>query len=541
MAGLILNLASLKAKANAVGVGTTATDSTPNLCPQKSAITGYVTNGSSTVSISGSWADNQLVEDACVAVGKTITSTATVYRNVSVGSQQGGGDIPAKGGSSYAYKVVTYEYATQTNFSDGTSSTGSYTSGSTTVNGSTVSANSLGTTTKARTKIGTSSKTQTVAGTSVSVSADIYQQANQAVSGYPTYRNVSVGSPSCGSDIPASGGSRRAAATVTYEEASVTVYTSNATSTGTYTSKSAVIYGGYVEASNLQTSFKTRTYIGSSTASGTVAGATRTASSLSIYQAANYITKITPTSSEGHSYHVSYDNIKAAGGSSSPTMWGRATYTFSSGSTVTSGSTTPFTNVTATFKRTYPYFSSNPSGAFSLNNNTGVVTASGHTGTSSRTAIIGAQLTVSIAYTGSYAGVFTACSAGTVTHYPPCTQNAYSPPTTGYNVSVSGPHPGTAPILYFYDGTTFRGQVHSRSSFDFTQHNTWSSTGTVNKIYVVENGNGLKYITITGTNGNTILAKTAISNYVYYNLTNGFSTSSYNNGTAIINIAYSNS
>jgi uncharacterized Zn-binding protein involved in type VI secretion len=58
MAGLILNLASLKIKADAAGVGTTATSSTPSLCPPKSTIAGYVTNGSTTVKISGTWADN---------------------------------------------------------------------------------------------------------------------------------------------------------------------------------------------------------------------------------------------------------------------------------------------------------------------------------------------------------------------------------------------------------------------------------------------------------------------------------------------------
>jgi hypothetical protein len=58
MAGLILNLASLKSKADAAGVGTTATSSTPSLCPPYSTIAGYVTNGASTVIITGSWANN---------------------------------------------------------------------------------------------------------------------------------------------------------------------------------------------------------------------------------------------------------------------------------------------------------------------------------------------------------------------------------------------------------------------------------------------------------------------------------------------------
>jgi hypothetical protein len=58
MAGLILNLASLKAKADAAGVANTANNTTPNLCPPKSTIAGYVTNGATTVVISGTWANN---------------------------------------------------------------------------------------------------------------------------------------------------------------------------------------------------------------------------------------------------------------------------------------------------------------------------------------------------------------------------------------------------------------------------------------------------------------------------------------------------
>ena len=435
--GKILNLASLKAKADAAGVGTTATSTTPSLCPQKSSIASYVTNGSSTVSISGNWANNQLVPEENVAVGKTITSTETIYRNVSIGDTTNPeGDIPASGGRRRAQATVTYEYATKTNYSDGTSSIGEY------------------------------------------------QQ------------------------------------------------------------ESATIYGGYVPSSgnapDLGTTFTQRTYKGTSTPSGVVAGATRTATGISIYQEANCITSITPTSSEGHPFHVSYSNISYIGGTVYPTTWGSAIYTFSSGSTYTSDSTTPFTNVSATFTRAYPGFASNPDGAFSLNNNTGAVTAYTNNNSSSRTAIVFARLTVSITYTGSYAGVYTPCSDGNIVHQPSCTQNAYSPPTTGYNVVVSGPSGYTAPILSFYYNSTFRGYAHSRSNFNFTQHNTWDSTGVVDKIFIAENGSKLKQVTITGSNDGTILAKTAIANYIYQDLTKSFNTSDYNNGSATIYITYSN-
>jgi hypothetical protein len=58
MADLILTLASLKSKADTAGVGTSATSSYPSLCPPKSTITGYITNGASVVSIAGSYSDN---------------------------------------------------------------------------------------------------------------------------------------------------------------------------------------------------------------------------------------------------------------------------------------------------------------------------------------------------------------------------------------------------------------------------------------------------------------------------------------------------
>lgn len=420
MAGIILNLASLKSKADTAGVANTANNTTPNLCPPKSTIAGYVTNGATTVVISGTWANNQLVEDASVVVNKYVTGTETVYRNVNVGSLQGGSDIPAAGGSSYAYKTVTYEYATKTYYSDGTSTIGSYRSGSATVTGSTVTASSLGTTAKARTKVGTSSKTQTVAGTSVSVSGTVYQAANVKTT-ETLYRNVNVGD-SDADYIPASGGQKRAYAYVSYEQATKTSYTSGSTSTGAYSSAGKYIYGEYVSATDLGKTIKKVTSIGTSTPSGWAAGANRTSNQVTVYQAANYITAIQATTSEGTDYHVRYNNIGAAGGSSSPQGTGRCKYTFKSGYTETNSYTTPFDNVTASYSRTYSEYSDS-SGAFSVNSN-GVVSVGSNSG-SSRSVTVKSTLTVSISYASAYSSL-SKPSSSSITHYPTCTQSGNS-------------------------------------------------------------------------------------------------------------------
>ena len=307
--GLVLNLDSLHDKAVAAGVGTTAPDGLPSLCPPKSTIAGYVTNGSTTVNISGTWADNQLVDDANVAINKTITSTGTTYRNVSVGTSTVS-DIPASGGSVAAYATVTYEWALVTYYSDGSSTTGNYTSASQTIYGSSVSGNDLGTT------------------------------------------------------------------------------------------------------------LTNRTYKGTSTPSGTVAGATRTGTACSVYQAANYITKAEPTSSEGATNHFTYasDTISAAGGSVTPSNTGRCKYTFSSGSTSTNESTTPFTNVTATYSRTYSKDSDTYS-KFTLTTSSGKVSAEncGTSKTDGYSCRIKGVLTVTVSYASGYSGL--SAPTGTLTQY----------------------------------------------------------------------------------------------------------------------------
>lgn len=70
MADIILDLRALKSKADAAGCGTSATNNTPSLCPAKGNIAGYVTGGSTVVSIQRSYANNQLVAAKDVSISK---------------------------------------------------------------------------------------------------------------------------------------------------------------------------------------------------------------------------------------------------------------------------------------------------------------------------------------------------------------------------------------------------------------------------------------------------------------------------------------
>lgn len=105
---------------------------------------------------------------------------------------------------------------------------------------------------------------------------------------YTTYRNVSVGASSNpDGDIPYIGGSRRAQATVTYQYATVTTYSDGTSTTGSWSNGAETIYGDWITADGVPMYQSTpRTFIGNSTPSGTVAGATRTGTAVAIYQEA---------------------------------------------------------------------------------------------------------------------------------------------------------------------------------------------------------------------------------------------------------------
>lgn len=114
MADLILNLISLKAKADAAGIATSATNATPSLCPTKNAIPNYVTGGSSVVSISGTYDGNQLVRDANVGVGKQsgYISTHPVNNGYTYNGQNRALASAASGSGTIYYSLNGGSYST---------------------------------------------------------------------------------------------------------------------------------------------------------------------------------------------------------------------------------------------------------------------------------------------------------------------------------------------------------------------------------------------------------------------------------------------
>lgn len=180
-------------------------------------------------------------------------------------------DIPASGGKISSMSGIS------------ASQTVSYTSGATRDGNvsisysSAVSASSLGTTVKARTKVGTLTATASGEGSkSATKSLDVYQQANSA-----TYGNL-VGGSASASDIPASGGTR----TATVVNATQTVsFTSGSKRAGTVTYTQSDAISG----SNLGTTLKSRTKLGTIEVSFTGEGGKTSSTSCDVYQQANSI------------------------------------------------------------------------------------------------------------------------------------------------------------------------------------------------------------------------------------------------------------
>ena len=253
--------------------------------------------------------------------GKSGSGSASVYQQANVATYgtvkiSGGSvaDIPASGGSVSSVSSYT------------TSQTVSYTSGSSrageiTITYSTpVSASSLGTTVKVRTSVGTLTLTATGEGSkSASKQYTVYQAANSATYGVP---NVTLSV----SDIPASGGTI-SSGTVSYSQR--VTFTSGSTSN--ITSGGSVSYSDAVIAPSLGTTVKSRSSVGTLTATVTLNGKSGSGSA-TVYQSANSVTYGAVAISGG-----SVLDIPASGGTISSMSGISASQTVS----YTSGSTRP--------------------------------------------------------------------------------------------------------------------------------------------------------------------------------------------------------
>lgn len=533
MADLILNLISLKSKADAAGVGTTATNSTPSLCPTKSAIPGYVTNGANIVTIynASSYANNQLVPEANVSVNKTITSTATVYRSVSVGTSSAP-DIPASGGSSRASATVTYQQTTRTYYSDGTSTDGTWTNQSATIYGAYVSASSKGTTVSNRTSTGsTSTPSGTVAGaTRTGTAVTIYQAANSEVSGYLWFTGGQV------SNVSNSGGTSAVPTTSDYRW--YATYTSGSEG---YTSISASsitwAYGKNTYNSYSGVSFSSS----SSNCQYTVSANTGDEKTLGYAVVRGY-------------YNGSYDyivrQVKQDGGySSGPTVTGHylKTYTYSLAHISGSGGTSAVPSFYVHYYTTYSngtedYTDVTNSATIKYNKTTTDSEPSSWYTSSSYCQFTCAQNSSSSTTTIGYAWVKAWYNGESKADRSTVKQDGYTAPITNdfiFHWDTFNASGKTTPVLQFYRSgdTTSSGVAYSSGRYGGVGSTSgdvnasWNKTGTISKVYFVENGSSIKKVQINGYNGTTYLTKQSFSTYTMYNLTRSFSTSDYTNGT----------
>lgn len=234
------------------------------------------------------------------------------------------GVIAASGGSVTPVK----SFAQSVSYTSGSTSTvtsgGTWSYSGTGVNTSTgaVSASSLGTTVKDKTVITTATASLTVNGKTGKASAYVYQAANSATYGAVTISGGTV------ADIPASGGSVSSASGISGSQ--TVSFTSGDSRPGTV----SFSYSTAVSAPSLGTTVKSRTKVGTLTATAIGDGGVTVDKSFDVYQAANSVTYGTPTVS------ISYSDIAASGGSVTPTVSFRQTVTYTSGSTgtpVTSG------------------------------------------------------------------------------------------------------------------------------------------------------------------------------------------------------------
>ena len=288
-----------------------------------------------------------------VVNGKTGTKATAVYQAANSVTYQNPTvtltypDISA-GGSTVSPNISYTQKATYTSGGSKDITTGgtiAYSGTSVNTQNGQVSASSLGTTAKARTKITTATATVTLNGKSGSKSADVYQAANTA-----TYGNVSISGGSV-SDIPASGGNMPTSASGITAAQTVT-FTSGSTRAGTvnisYTKDPSTAIP------SLGTTVKTRTKVGTLTATATGEGSKTATKQFDVYQAANNATYGELTGGSGNAP----SDIPAAGGNAKGTTASKPTQTisFTSGSTrqgtVTEGtwSTVSGTNLGTTEK-----------------------------------------------------------------------------------------------------------------------------------------------------------------------------------------------
>jgi len=336
--------------------------------------------------------------------------------------------IAAKGGT----VTPTVTYSQTWGWNESTTNGGTITTGAalsfsgTGVNTSTgaVTAGTKGTTVSSATNVTTATVKVTLNNKAATKTFTVQQAANAITS----YGAVTISGGSV-SDIPASGGSVSSMSGIS---ASQTItYTSESTRAGTV----KITYSTAISGSNLGTTIKNRTKLGTLTATATGEGSKTATKSLDVYQAKNVPTKMVATA------NFSYPTgaIPASGGTKSPTLAGKANITWSSGGT-NSLSAGSYTGYTIGSSRTWSMVTAT---GFSINSSTGVVTAAdrGTTEGAARSCgNVSSTLNLTLTISDTYGGG-TISDSDTDTLTTPITQQANT--ATYGNVILNASNPAT--------------------------------------------------------------------------------------------------
>ena len=336
--------------------------------------------------------------------------------------------IAAKGGT----VTPTVTYSQTWGWNESTTNGGTITTGAalsfsgTGVNTSTgaVTAGTKGTTVSSATNVTTATVKVTLNNKAATKTFTVQQAANAITS----YGNVTISGGSV-SDIPANGGSVSSMSGIS---ASQTItYTSESTRAGTV----KITYSTAISGSNLGTTIKNRTKLGTLTATATGEGSKTATKALDVYQAKNVPTKMVATA------NFSYPTgaIPASGGTKSPTLAGKANITWSSGGT-NSLSAGSYTGYTIGSSRTWSMVTAT---GFSINSSTGVVTAAdrGTTEGAARSCgNVSSTLNLTLTISDTYGGG-TISDSDTDTLTTPITQQANT--ATYGNVTLNASNPAT--------------------------------------------------------------------------------------------------
>ena len=227
--------------------------------------------------------DNSNSEDSVKdSVSVTQHAGQKTYSEITITTELAYNDIPASGGS-VSPNQITYSQTWGWNGATtggGTITTGAEISYSGSVNPTTgeATAPSLETTVKERTKIGQVVATVTLNGKEKNTAADVYQAANTASYGEVAIQLGSV------SDVPASGGS------VSQISGTIGTQTVTFTSGAERAGEVEISYGTAVTGTNLATTVKSRTRIGTLDVTATGEGGKTAEEHVPIYQQANAAT-----------------------------------------------------------------------------------------------------------------------------------------------------------------------------------------------------------------------------------------------------------